>query len=100
MRALPLIAASLAAALTLASPATAALKPGAPAADFTTKAAKAGKAFDFTLSRQLKKGAVVLYFFPAAFTSGCTVEANQTHHIDRALGARWLYRSGHACNGG
>ncbi len=77
MRTLPLIAASLAAALTLASPTMAALKPGAPAADFTTKAAKAGKAFDFSLSRQLKKGAVVLYFYPAAFTSGCTVEANQ-----------------------
>ena len=46
MRALPLIAASLAAALTLASPAMAALKPGAPAADFTTKAAKAGKVCD------------------------------------------------------
>lgn len=77
MRRLPLFAATLAVALTTASPALAALKPGAPAPDFATTAAKAGKTFDFSLSKQLKKGPVVLYFFPAAFTSGCTVEANQ-----------------------
>ena len=77
MRRLPLFAATLAVALTTASPALAALKPGAPAPDFATTAVKAGKTFDFSLSKQLKKGPVVLYFFPAAFTSGCTVEANQ-----------------------
>lgn len=63
--------------LLAASPALAALAPGAKAPDFATKAVKAGKIYDFSLSQQLKKGPVVLYFFPAAFTSGCTVEANQ-----------------------
>ncbi len=74
MRRLSLIALPF---LLAASPALAALAPGAKAPDFATKAVKAGKIFDFSLSQQLKKGPVVLYFFPAAFTSGCTVEANQ-----------------------
>ena len=64
----------LAAAL-LASPATAALAPGAKAPDFTTRGAIAGKVFTVHLADQLKKGPVVLYFFPAAFTSGCNAEA-------------------------
>ena len=63
-------------ALGLALPATAALKTGAVAPDFKTSAALAGKTFDFKLSDALKKGPVVLYFFPAAFTSGCTKEAH------------------------
>lgn len=74
---LPLFPAVAAAALIATAPALAALAPGAKAPDFNTKAAMAGKTTDFSLSRQLKKGPVVLYFFPAAFTSGCTVEANQ-----------------------
>lgn len=65
------------ASLVMAGPATAALAPGALAPDFTTKAAMAGKSFQFSLGKALKKGAVVLYFYPAAFTPGCTVEANQ-----------------------
>lgn len=65
-----------AAAVTLASPALAALAVGAKAPTFTTKASLAGKPFDFSLAEALKKGPVVLYFFPAAFTPGCTVEAN------------------------
>ena len=65
------------ASLVLAGPASAALAPGAVAPDFTTKAAMAGKAFQFSLGKALKKGAVILYFYPAAFTPGCTVEANQ-----------------------
>ena len=77
MRRLTMIAASLALTAAAASPALAALKPGASAPDYTTTAAKAGNTFGFSLSKQLKKGPVVLYFFPAAFTSGCTVEANQ-----------------------
>ena len=40
------------------------------------RAALAGKTFTFKLSDALKKGPVVLYFFPAAFTSGCTKEAH------------------------
>lgn len=64
------------AALSFAVPASAALDNGRKAPDFTTKAALAGKSFDFSLSAALKKGPVVLYFYPKAFTSGCTVEAH------------------------
>jgi peroxiredoxin Q/BCP len=61
----------------LAAPALAALKIGAPAPDFSAQASQAGKQFPFKLSDALKKGPVVLYFFPAAFTSGCTIEAHE-----------------------
>ncbi|KQS04369.1 peroxiredoxin [Sphingomonas sp. Leaf357] len=64
-------------ALSLATPALAALKVGATAPDIVTKAAKGGKMYDFSLKSALKKGPVVLYFFPAAFTSGCTAEAHE-----------------------
>lgn len=59
----------------LASPAFAALKAGANAPVFSTQASLAGKPFSFDLKAALKKGPVVLYFYPAAFTSGCTLEA-------------------------
>src|SRR3954465_12927689 len=59
-----------------ASPATAALKVGDKAPDFTTTGAVGGKEFKLHLAEQLKKGPVVLYFFPKAFTSGCTAEAH------------------------
>jgi peroxiredoxin len=72
MRAIPLIIALLAAA-----PATAALAPGAKAPNFATQGALAGKPFNVTLANLLKKGPVVLYFFPAAFTPGCTAEAHE-----------------------
>lgn len=55
----------------------AALAVGAPAPDFTAEAAVGGQAFKFNLAEALKKGPVVLYFYPKAFTSGCTVEAHQ-----------------------
>lgn len=71
-----LIALACAASL-LAAPALAALKVGATAPDFTAQASQAGKQFPFKLSDALKKGPVVLYFFPAAFTSGCTIEAHE-----------------------
>ena len=66
-------AAALAGACTAAS---AALKPGDAAPDFTTEAAIGGKEFKFALADALKKGPVVLYFFPKSFTPGCTVEAH------------------------
>ena len=65
-----------AAALLAATPAFAALAPGARAPDFTTRGAIAGKVFTVHLAEQLKKGPVVLYFFPAAYTGGCNAEAH------------------------
>lgn len=64
----------LSAALTL--PAAAALKPGASAPDFSAKGSLAGKPFDFSLKDALKKGPVVVYFYPAAYTQGCNIEAH------------------------
>src|ERR1700735_5104951 len=61
----------------LATPSLAALKPGDVAPDFTAQAAVGGQEFAFSLADSLKKGPVVLYFFPKAFTSGCTVEAHE-----------------------
>jgi peroxiredoxin len=63
-------------ALSACSPSGAALPVGATAPDFTAQASLAGKPFPFHLADALKKGPVVLYFYPAAFTSGCTVEAH------------------------
>lgn len=62
--------------LTLSSVAHAALQPGDAAPPFRAQAALAGQPFEFDLAAALKKGPVVLYFFPKAFTSGCTVEAH------------------------
>ncbi len=63
-------------ALAAAFPAQAALAPGAKAPDFTANGAIAGHPFTVKLSEALKKGPVVLYFFPAAFTGGCNAEAH------------------------
>jgi len=67
---------SVAALMLCTAPATAALPVGAKAPLFTTEASLAGKAMPFSLANALKKGPVVLYFYPAAFTPGCTVEAH------------------------
>jgi peroxiredoxin len=64
------------AAAALALPALASLKTGDKAPDFTTQASLGGKEFSFKLSEALKQGPVVLYFYPAAFTTGCTIEAH------------------------
>lgn len=58
----------------LPAPALPALQPGAAAPDFTTSGALAGKPFRLHLKQQLSHGPVVLYFFPKAFTEGCTLE--------------------------
>src|SRR5271155_391951 len=61
----------------MSAPLYAALPEGAKAPDFTTQATLAGKPFTFSLAAALKQGPVVLYFYPAAFTPGCTVEAHE-----------------------
>lgn len=71
----PLLAAA-AALILLAAPAAATLTDGARAPDFTARGAQAGRLFTLHLADQLKKGPVVLYFFPAAFTGGCNAEAH------------------------
>lgn len=63
--------------LAATAPAFAGLPVGAKAPDFKLQAALAGDTSTFDLKKALKKGPVVLYFFPAAFTSGCTQEAHE-----------------------
>jgi len=87
MRFLVLAAVAVAA---LTTPALAALSTGGKAPTFTLQASQAGKVFTFNLSDALKQGPVVLYFYPAAFTTGCTIEAHEfADAIDQyhALGA-------------
>jgi peroxiredoxin len=54
----------------------AALPVGAKAPAFATKGAKGGKVIAFDLKQALRRGPVVLYFYPKAFTQGCTLEAH------------------------
>ena len=72
----PLAFAAAAVASLAACAAHATLPVGAVAPEFTAQAALGGKTFPFDLSKALARGPVVLYFFPAAFTSGCTKEAH------------------------
>lgn len=77
------MSAALASATLLPGAAWAALDVGDKAPDFSTQAALAGKLFQFSLSTALAKGPVVLYFFPAAFSEGCSMEA---HEFAEAIG--------------
>ena len=52
------------------------LAKGSKAPMFTTKASMAGNEFEFSLKKALAKGPVVLYFYPAAYTGGCDLEAH------------------------
>src|SRR5271167_1881557 len=73
-----------------AMPVYAALNVGDKAPDFTAQASLGGKVFMFSLADALKKGPVVLYFYPAAFTPGCTIEAHNFAEATekfKALGA-------------
>ncbi len=63
-------------AAALIAPAMAALKSGDTAPNFTAQASMAGKAFSYTLADALKKGPVVVYFYPSAYTEGCNIEAH------------------------
>ncbi len=74
----------------LSAPVPAALSTGSKAPAFTLQATQGGNVFTFGLAAALKKGPVVLYFYPAAFTEGCTIEAHEfADAIDQytALGA-------------
>jgi peroxiredoxin len=81
----------------LPTPAWAELRPGTTAPLFDAKASLGGTVFDFDLKAALAKGPVVLYFYPAAFTSGCTIEAHDfAEHIEdyKKLGATVIGVSG------
>ena len=62
--------------MSLASPAFAALKEGDKAPVFNLEASLAGKPFQFSLAESLKKGPVVVYFYPSAYTGGCNIQAH------------------------
>ena len=71
----------------LATPSFAALKPGDAAPDFKAPASLGGNEFQYSLAEALKKGPVVLYFYPAAFTTACTIEAHDFADAVDAYGA-------------
>ncbi len=79
------------AALFAAAPSAAALERGTKAPGFTTTGSLGGKEFRLDLRDQLRRGPVVLYFFPKAFTEGCTLEARAFSQVMpgfRKAGAR------------
>jgi len=76
MKRAALFAAAALGAAALATSASAELKAGTKAPDFTAPAYLAGQPFTYKLADALKKGPVVVYFFPAAHTSGCNLEAH------------------------
>ncbi len=83
--------------LAVATPALAELHVGDAAPAFATQASLGGNVFDFNIDEALHKGPVVLYFYPAAFTSGCTLEAHDfAEHVDdyKKLGATVIGVSG------
>ena len=85
------------AALVIAAPANAVLSQGDSVPSLVTQGALAGKTFNFNLQQELRKGPVVLYFFPKAFTSGCSLEAQAfAEAIDefKAAGAQVVGMSG------
>jgi thioredoxin-dependent peroxiredoxin len=67
---------STALTIAMASPAFAALKVGDAAPDFSASGSLGGKPFSFHLKDALKKGPVVVYFYPSAYTGGCDLEAH------------------------
>ena len=71
-----LIAGLALAAVTWPAVLQAQLPVGARAPAFATQGALAGKPYAFNLRQALRRGPVVLYFYPKAFTQGCTLEAH------------------------
>ena len=103
-RILARIAASAVAGIAL-SPAFAALDIGDPVPKFTATAALGGKTFNYSLADALAKGPVVVYFFPAAGTTDCNIEAHAFAEAmgqfearrrvgDRRLGRRYRHAEG------
>src|SRR5262249_23858177 len=87
----------LAISAALCTPAFAALKTGDQAPGFSAQASLAGKEFGFSLEAALKKGPVVVYFYPSAYTKGCDLEAHTfAQQIDQftAAGATIIGVSG------
>jgi thioredoxin-dependent peroxiredoxin len=83
--------------LGLSLPASAALDIGDPAPAFSTQAALGGTVYSYSLAESLKKGPVVLYFFPAAYSEDCSVEAHYFADATeefKALGASVIGVSG------
>lgn len=73
---------------TLAVPALAALKEGDTAPAFKAQASLAGKPFNYSLQEGLKKGPVVVYFYPSAYTGGCNIQAHEfAENIDKFAAA-------------
>ncbi len=60
----------------VALPALAAIEQGAKAPEFKAQASLAGKEFTYSLKDELKKGPVVVYFYPSAYTGGCNIQAH------------------------
>ena len=92
-----LLLAASAAALLAAFPATAALQQGASVPSLVAQGALNGRTINFNLQQELRKGPVVLYFFPKAFTPGCNLEAQAfAEAIDefKAAGAQVVGMSG------
>jgi peroxiredoxin Q/BCP len=71
-----IVVTALVLSVALTAPAFAALKQGDKAPEFSAPASRAGKEFNFTLKDALKKGPVVVYFYPAAYTGGCNTQAH------------------------
>lgn len=60
----------------MSTSAFAALEAGDKAPAFNLEASLAGKPFNFSLAESLKKGPVVVYFYPSAYTGGCNIQAH------------------------
>jgi thioredoxin-dependent peroxiredoxin len=72
----------------VALPALAALNEGAQAPMFKAQASLAGKPFDYSLTDSLKKGPVIVYFYPSAFTQGCNIQAHEfSENMDKITAA-------------
>ena len=83
-----MLLAGLASAI-VALPALAALQQGDKAPDFKAKASLAGKEFNYSLADELKKGPVVVYFYPSAYTQGCNIQAHTfAENMDKFTAAK------------